>query len=37
MLNDFHSAQEFLVKNQSATLDRPRFYTFHGVLSKTSG
>lgn len=37
MLNSFHSAHEFLVKNQSATLDRPWFYTFHGVVSKTSG
>lgn len=37
MLNSFQSAQEFLVKNQSATLDRPWFYTFHGVVSKTSG
>lgn len=37
VLNSFHSAQEFLVKQQSATLDRPWFYTFHGVVSKTSG
>ena len=37
ILNSFNSAQEFLVKNQSATLDRPWFYTFHGVVSKTSG
>ncbi|KEF60508.1 uncharacterized protein A1O9_02069 [Exophiala aquamarina CBS 119918] len=36
MLNSFQSAHEFLVKNQSATLDRPWFYTFHGLLSKTS-
>jgi len=37
VLNSFDSAREWIVKNQSATLDRPWFYTFHGVLSKTSG
>jgi len=37
ILNSFGSAREWLVKNQSATIDRPWFYTFHGVVSKTSG
>ncbi|KAE9578365.1 Phenylacetate 2-hydroxylase [Colletotrichum fructicola] len=36
MINSFESAREWLVKNQSATIDRPWFYTFHGVISKTS-
>ncbi|WQF77251.1 Putative cytochrome P450 [Colletotrichum destructivum] len=36
MINSFESAREWLVKNQSATVDRPWFYTFHGVISKTS-
>jgi hypothetical protein len=26
-----------LVKNSTATVDRPWFYTFHGVVSATSG
>jgi phenylacetate 2-hydroxylase len=37
MLNSFDAASDWMVKNQSATLDRPWFYTFHGVVSKTSG
>lgn len=37
IVNSFDSAYQFLVKNQSATLDRPWFYTFHGVVSATSG
>lgn len=37
MLNSFEAAREWLVKNQSATIDRPWFYTFHGIISKTSG
>ncbi|KIV78237.1 hypothetical protein PV11_09973 [Exophiala sideris] len=36
MLNSFDSAYQFLVKNQSATIDRPWFYTFHGIVSATS-
>ncbi|KAJ5642861.1 cytochrome P450 [Penicillium longicatenatum] len=35
-VNTFDAAREWMVKNQSATLDRPRFYTFHGVVSATS-
>lgn len=37
ILNSFDAAHEFLVKNQASTIDRPWFYTFHGVVSKTSG
>ncbi|KAL5341626.1 cytochrome P450 [Aspergillus crustosus] len=36
ILNSFESAREWMIKNQSATIDRPWFYTFHGVVSKTS-
>lgn len=37
ILNSFESTREWFVKNQSATVDRPWFYTFHGIVSKTSG
>jgi hypothetical protein len=37
IINSFEAAREWLVKNQSATVDRPWFYTFHGVVSATSG
>lgn len=37
VINSFEAAREWLVKNQSATVDRPWFYTFHGVVSATSG
>jgi phenylacetate 2-hydroxylase len=37
ILNSFEAAREWFVKNQTATLDRPSFYTFHGVVSATSG
>lgn len=36
-INSFEAAREWMVKNQAATLDRPWFYTFHGVVSATSG
>lgn len=36
-LNSFEAAREWIIKNQSATLHRPWFYTFHGVVSATSG
>lgn len=36
MINSFEDARQWLVKNQSATVDRPWFYTFHGIVSKTS-
>lgn len=37
ILNSFEATREWFVKNQSATIDRPWFYTFHGIVSKTSG
>ncbi|KAL2412759.1 Phenylacetate 2-hydroxylase [Exophiala dermatitidis] len=37
VLNTFEAAQDFIVKNASATIDRPLFYTFHSILSKTQG
>lgn len=37
MLNSFEAARDWIIKNQAATLDRPWFYTFHGVVSATSG
>ncbi|KAL2833335.1 cytochrome P450 [Aspergillus cavernicola] len=36
ILNSFEAAREWLVKNQSATIDRPWLWTFHGIVSKTS-
>ncbi|RDW82622.1 cytochrome P450-9 [Coleophoma cylindrospora] len=36
ILNSFDAAREFIVSRQTATCDRPRLYTFHGVVSKTS-
>lgn len=37
ILNSFDASRDWMVKHQSATLDRPWFYTFHGVISATSG
>jgi phenylacetate 2-hydroxylase len=37
VVNTFETAQEWMVKNSAATIDRPWFYTFHGLLSKTQG
>ncbi|KAL2828418.1 hypothetical protein BDW59DRAFT_159624 [Aspergillus cavernicola] len=31
VLNSFQAPQEFMVKNASATIGRPLFYTFHGI------
>ncbi|TPX09751.1 uncharacterized protein E0L32_009090 [Thyridium curvatum] len=36
ILNSFNSSREWMVKNQTATVDRPWFHTFHGVVSATS-
>lgn len=36
-LNGFEVAREWLVTRQSYTIDRPSLYTFHGIVSKTSG
>jgi phenylacetate 2-hydroxylase len=37
VVNSYEAAQDFFVKNASATIDRPLFYTFHNVVSKTQG
>jgi phenylacetate 2-hydroxylase len=37
VLNTFEAAQDFMVKNANATIDRPLFYTFHSILSTTQG
>lgn len=37
VLNTFEAARDWIVLNQSATVDRPWLYTFHGIISKTSG
>ncbi|KAF7195244.1 Phenylacetate 2-hydroxylase [Pseudocercospora fuligena] len=36
LLNGFQAARDWLVTNQASTIDRPLFYTFHKVVSKTS-
>lgn len=36
-LNGFETAREWLVTRQSNTVDRPSLYTFHNLVSKTSG
>ncbi|KAJ9150922.1 Amino acid permease [Pleurostoma richardsiae] len=36
VLNGFDVARDWIVANQAHTIDRPLFYTFHGVVSKTS-
>lgn len=37
LLNGFEVAKEWLVTRQNYTIDRPRLYTFHNLVSKTSG
>lgn len=37
LINGFETAREWLVTRQSCTIDRPLLYTFHGIVSKTSG
>ena len=37
ILNSFDAAREWIVTKQTSTIDRPWLYTFHGVVSKTSG
>jgi phenylacetate 2-hydroxylase len=37
ILNSFDVAREWIVSKQTSTIDRPWLYTFHGVVSKTSG
>ncbi|KAI9739059.1 MAG: hypothetical protein M1834_007271 [Cirrosporium novae-zelandiae] len=36
MLNSFDVAKEWIITNQTGTIDRPWMYTFHGVVSSTS-
>lgn len=37
ILNGFEVAREWLVTCQNYTVDRPLLYTFHNLVSKTSG
>jgi phenylacetate 2-hydroxylase len=37
VVNSFHDARRILVSHQSALIDRPKLYTFHGVISSTQG
>lgn len=37
VLNTFEAAEEWIVKNAFATVDRPLFYTFHKIVSSTQG
>lgn len=37
VVNSFDDVRRMLVGNQSATIDRPTLYTFHGVISSTQG
>ena len=37
VVNSFEDAKRMLVGNQTAVIDRPTLYTFHGVISTTQG
>jgi phenylacetate 2-hydroxylase len=37
VVNSFDDVRKMLVGNQSAVIDRPTLYTFHGVISSTQG
>lgn len=37
VVNSFEDAKSMLIGNQSAVIDRPTLYTFHGVISSTKG
>lgn len=37
VVNSFDDCKRMLVGNQSAVIDRPTLYTFHGVISSTQG
>ncbi|EEA23273.1 hypothetical protein TMatcc_002130 [Talaromyces marneffei ATCC 18224] len=37
VVNSFQDARRILVSHQSALIDRPTLYTFHGVISSTQG
>jgi phenylacetate 2-hydroxylase len=36
-VNSFEDAKKMLIGHQSAVIDRPMLYTFHGVISSTQG
>ena len=36
-MNSFDDAYRMLIKHQSAVIDRPMLYTFHGLISSTQG
>lgn len=37
VINSFDDTKRMLVGHQSAVIDRPKLYTFHGVISSTQG
>ncbi|GAB7354547.1 hypothetical protein MBLNU459_g5005t1 [Dothideomycetes sp. NU459] len=37
VVNSFDDCRKMLVGHQSAVIDRPKLYTFHGVISSTQG
>lgn len=37
VFNSFEDARRILVGHQSSVIDRPKLYTFHGVISSTKG
>ncbi|TKA80749.1 hypothetical protein B0A55_02708 [Friedmanniomyces simplex] len=37
VVNSFDACRKMLIGNQSACVDRPTLYTFHGVISSTQG
>jgi len=37
VVNSFDDVKRMLVGHQSAVIDRPTLYTFHGVISSTQG
>ncbi|KAI5197556.1 cytochrome P450 [Aureobasidium subglaciale] len=37
VFNSFEACRDILVKHHNAVIDRPKLYTFHGVISSTQG
>ncbi|KAG9570737.1 phenylacetate 2-hydroxylase, partial [Aureobasidium melanogenum] len=37
VFNSFDACRDILVKHHNAVIDRPKLYTFHGVISSTQG
>ncbi|KAI1456417.1 cytochrome P450 [Annulohypoxylon moriforme] len=37
VVNSFEDCKKMLLGNQNAVIDRPKLYTFHGVISSTQG